>query len=379
MAQPLQTVQISIPPGFIDLGVGDPAFSLLPLDLIRRAAEERLGREDNSFLQYGASQGDGHFRLALSDFLGEGYGFSVDPDQLFVTSGISAGLDLLCTLYTQPGDTVFVEEPSYFLALRIFADHGLKVVSIQTDESGLAIDALEQALKEHRPKFLYVIPTFQNPSGHTLTQERRERLVALSKAHDFLILADEVYHFLSYGARPPKSFGGYADQEDVISLGSFSKILAPGLRLGWIQARPGIVQRLAGCGLLDSGGGLNPFAAAIVRGAIESGGLAGHIARLVETYRANIRVMDSALRRYLPEAAYTIPNGGYFFWVRLPRSLDAAEFLKKAESFKVGFRAGVRFSSQGGLRDYVRLCHAFYGPQEIEEGIRRLKQSIDSL
>ena len=374
----LQTVQINVPSGFIDLGLGDPPSSLLPLDLIRQAAEGRLNQGDNRFLKYGAEQGDGYFRLALADFLTRGYGFPVDPDHLFITNGISSAVDLLCTLFTRPGDTVFVEEPSYFLALRIFADHGLRLVSIRTDEAGLVIEALEEALEAHRPKFLYVIPTFQNPSGHTLTQERRERLVALSKRRDFLVLADEVYHFLHYTAQPPKSFGAYVDSGNIISLGSFSKILAPGLRLGWTQAHPKIIRRLAGCGLLDSGGGLNPFTSAIVRGLIEDGGLEANIAKLVEIYGGRVQVMEAALRRHLPMVEYAVPHGGYFFWVRLPEDLDAAELQKKAEPFKVGFRPGIRFSSQGGLRDYIRLSHVYYEAGQIEEGLRRLRRCLDA-
>src|SRR5258706_7439248 len=133
----LQTAQIQVPDGFIDLGRGDPGLNLLPLDLLRTAANDRLGQEDNTFLQYGFEQGDGYFRAALSNFLSKSYGFPVYIESLFVTSGISAGLDLLCALFTKPGDVIFAEEPSYFLALKIFADHGLRVVSIPTDESGL--------------------------------------------------------------------------------------------------------------------------------------------------------------------------------------------------------------------------------------------------
>lgn len=255
----LPVTQINLPPGFIDLGIGDPQLSLLPAELIRQGAEACFARNDPSFLQYGAEQGNGYFRLALAKFLIAGYGFPVEPDSLFVTSGASGGLDLICTLFTQPGDTIFVEEPTYFLALRIFADHGLRLVPIPTDEDGLVLDALEEKLAEILPRLLYLIPAFQNPSGHTLTQERRERLVALCQEHDFLVVADEVYHFLNYSLQPPKAFAAYSGVRNVISLGSFSKILAPGLRLGWMQAEASRIERLVTCGLLDSGGGMNPF------------------------------------------------------------------------------------------------------------------------
>ena len=377
MTTPLSVTQIQIPSDFIDLGIGDPQLSLLPTELIRQSAKTCFAQNDPSFLQYGAEQGNGYFRLALAKFLSAGHGFLVEPESLFVTSGVSGSLDLICTLFTQPGDTIFVEEPTYFLALRIFVDHGLRLVPIPTDEEGLVLDALEEKLAEIHPRLLYLIPAFQNPSGHTLTQERRERLVALCQEHDFLVVADEVYHFLNYRLQPPKAFAAYSGVRNIISLGSFSKILAPGLRLGWMQAEASRIERLVTCGLLDSGGGMNPFTSAIVRDILENGELEEHILSLKATYSVRLAAMDAALRLYLPDAQYTIPQGGYFFWLRLPRDADAEELLPKANEFKVGFRPGVRFSSQGGLRQYVRLSFSFYESQEIEEGVRRLRQTLE--
>jgi 2-aminoadipate transaminase len=377
MTMTLPTSQVNIPPGVIDLGAGNPPFSLLPADLLREAAEACFAQDDPAFLQYGAEQGDGLTLNALAGFLTQGYGFPVAPDHLLMTNGISGGLDLLCTLFTHAGDTIFVEEPSYFLALRIFADHGLKPISIDTDENGLVIDSLEEKLREHKPKFLYIIPAYQNPSGHTLSAERRAQLVELAREHDFLILADEVYHFLSYDRQPPKAFGAWTEDAHVLSLGSFSKVLAPGLRLGWMHAHPSVIQRVACCGLIDSGGGLNPFTSAIVREVIQSGNLDKNIARLVEVYRSRVAAMDASLRRHLPNVVYVVPSGGYFFWLRLPGSRDASPLQENALGNKVNFRPGVRFSSRNGLRDYIRLSFVFYEPEEIEEGIVRLKKSLE--
>ncbi len=375
MQKPFRTTQIPVREGFIDLGRGDPQLALLPLGLLHQAAAERLSQGDNSFLQYGPEQGDGHLRAALAAFLTGGDAALADPDRLFMSAGISSALDLLCTLFTRAGDTIFVEEPSYFLALQIFADHGLRVVSLPTDASGLVIDALEDALKAHRPKFLYLIPVFQNPSGHTLAQDRRERLLALSREHGFLLLADEVYQYLHYTVEPPRHFGSYPDFENVVSLGSFSKILAPGLRLGWIQAAPPIVQRLAGCGLLDSGGGMNPFTSAIVRGLVENGQLQQNIAHLVQVYTSRVQAMDASLRRHLPEAEFVTPQGGYFFWVRLP-GCDAGAFRESAQARQTDFRPGVLFSSRDALHDHLRLSISFYDPHDIDLGIQRLAQAF---
>ncbi len=370
-----QSTQIQLPEGFIDLGRGDPQLDLLPLDLLHRAADFRLSQPDNSFLQYGPEQGDGNLRLVLAGFLAGGDASAADPDRLFITSGISSALDLLCTLFTRAGDTIFVEEPSYFLALSIFADHGLRVVPIQTDASGLVVEALESALKLHTPKFLYGIPVFQNPSGHTLTQDRRERLLSLSKEHGFLLLADEVYQYLNYTVQPPRCFGTYRDFDNVVSLGSFSKILAPGLRLGWIQAAPSLIKRLTTGGLLTSGGGMNPFTSAVVRSLIEDGSLQMNIARLVQAYSARVISMDKALRHYLPEAEFKAPHGGYFFWVRLP-GCDAEALRKSAQARQTDFRPGILFSSQASLRDYIRLSVSFYDGDDIDRGIGRLGQAL---
>lgn len=375
MTTPLPIVQTEVPPDFIDFGVGNPQLDLLPLDMLRNAAAHRLSRNEKEFLQYGIEQGDGYFRAALANFLTPRYGFPVSHADLFVTTGISSALDLLCTLFTQPGDTVFVEEPTYFLALRIFADHGLRVASIPTDEAGLSIDALTDALSESTPKFIYVIPSFQNPSGHTLPPERRNQLVELAQKHNFLIIADEVYQFLGYTQTPPTSFGAHIDSGQVIAVNSFSKILAPGLRLGWLMAGPDIIQRIFTCGLMDSGGGMNPFTSAILRGLIENGDLDKNISNLVNILGRRMQVMDASLREHLPQAQYVTPHGGYFFWVRIP-GMDAEDLQKKAAAYNVGLRPGIRFSSRNGLRDYFRMSVSFYNEDEIKKGILRLRDCL---
>ena len=372
----LSITQINLPADFIDLGMGNPDFDLLPLELLRQSAETHFDTGDLRSLQYGVEQGDGYFRRALANFLTRAYGTGVNPGRLFVTAGASSALDLLCTLYTRPGDLIFIEEPSYFLALRIFEDHELRVVPIPMDDEGLRMNALEKKLAELSPKFIYIIPTFQNPSGRTLSQARREKLVDWAQRYNFLVLADEVYHFLPYSQTPPQSFATFAeDVEQVISVNSFSKILAPGLRLGWIQAHGAVIKRLAGSGLLESGGGMNPFTSALVRGLIESGGLEVNITDLRREYARRLKTLDAALRQHLPTAEYTHPQGGFFFWVRLP-GVDATELRRKAQGFNVDLRQGALFSSRTELKDYIRLSFCFYGPEAIEEGVIRLRDCL---
>lgn len=373
---PVRTNQIHLAPGRIDLGIGQPGFDLLPVDLLRRAADHRLAQGNPYLLNYGYEQGDGYTRLALAEFLTQQYGTPVDPDHLFLTAGASQGLDLICTLFSQAGDVIFVEEPSYFLALRIFADHRLRVVSLPTDADGLDLDALEAALTQQRPAFLYTIPTFQNPAGVTLSAPRRARLAQIAAAHDLLIIADEVYHLLAYSAAPPPPLALSAGQAPVLALGSFSKILAPGLRVGWVQGSPGLIQKLTLCGLADSGGGLNHFTAAIVRSVLELGWLDPYFDQLKAIYGARADVLAAALRRDLPQAQFDPAQGGFFLWLRLPSEVDTEALLPAAHRHGVGYQPGVRFSSREGLGNYLRLSFAFFGAAELREGAARLAETI---
>lgn len=377
MSTEFQTTQSFAAPDVIDFGAGHPGASLLPRTLMQAAAARRLGEDDASLLQYGLEQGDGYFRHALAAFLCRRYATPVGMDALFISSGASQALDLICTLYTQPGDVVFVEEPTYFLALRIFADHRLRVRPIATDANGLDLDALADALAGERPALLYTIPTHQNPAGFTLPLERRRRLVELSEQHGFLIVADEVYHLLSYGQAPPPPLASFAERGTVLGLGSFSKILAPGLRLGWVQAAPQHMERLYTSGLLDSGGGLNPFTSALVRVVIGEGWQDSYLDMLHTTYRRRITALHGALEEYLGGLAhYAVPDGGYFFWLRLPEHMDGETLAARAPEFKVGFRPGQRFSGRQALRNYIRLSFAYYEDAELAEGARRLAALI---
>lgn len=376
LTHPVLTTQMHVNPEVIDLGIGQPQESLLPLQTIRSAAEICLASGKTDFLQYGAEQGNGYLRMALSNFLSQGYGYPLSSENFFITNGASQALDLICTLFTKPGDVIFVEEPTYFLALKLFSDHGLKTVGIPVDENGLDLEILEIELRKHQPTLFYTIPTFQNPSGLTLPYENRERLAVLSKKHNFVIIADEVYHLLHLTEKPPLSFAGFLDQGNIISLGSFSKILAPGLRLGWIITSLSLIKKFLRCGLLDSGGGLNPFTSAIVHQIIVSNELARHIDNLRSIYMTRSAVLNTALTRYLPDVSYQIPAGGYFFWVRLPGGINAKVLLKTAEKYKVSYRPGEYFSHRDGLRDFLRLCFAFYETDLLTQGIQRLQQAI---
>jgi 2-aminoadipate transaminase len=372
----VQVAQISVPEGWIDFGIGQPHIDILPLDQMAKASSHRLEQGDRNILQYGMQQGDGNFRISLAQFLSAEYGAPVDPDHLFITAGISQALDQICALHTRPGNTVIVEEPSYFLALRIFADYELKIISTPIDENGLIIEALEEKLVKHKPVFIYTIPTFHNPAGVTLAADRREKLISLSEKYDFLIVADEVYQMLAYTSTPPPPMTYYDASARVLSLGSFSKILAPGLRLGWMQAKPSLLEPFIVCGYLDSGGGLNPFVSSIVNSMIELGLQKDYLNFLRKTYRDRMVALSKALRQHIPALTYTDPDGGYFIWSYLPEGTDAEALLAEAKKHQVGFQPGIKFSSTKGLCNYLRFCFAFYDQEHLVEGVERLARII---
>ena len=357
----------------IDLRLGQPSPSLLPLEAIREAASRRLVG-DPLVLQYGAAQGYRAFREALAAFIAREEGREVDPDQLMLTAGTSLALSLVADQLARPGQAIASEDPTYFLAKGIFDTHALEVVGIPVDEAGIDVDVLEQRLAAGlRPAFVYVIPAFQNPTGVVLTPARAERLIELAEQHDFVVVADEPYPMLHYAdVRPQSLVARDRGRGRVLSLGSFSKILAPGLRLGWIEGESPLLARLLDHGVHRSGGALNPVMASVVHGTLESGFLHEHVARLRQTLGERAAALADAVTRRLPGTRASEPLGGYFLWLALPERRDQEELLRRARNAGVGFAPGPRCAIDRDLSQFLRLSFAFYEPTELEEAVARL-------
>ena len=363
--------------GTINFSVGQPSADLLPLALLHGACERFFASAQPLELNYGERQGDPRFRAALAAFLADAGGGAAAPQSLMLTAGISQALDFVCSRFTRPGDTVFVEEPSYPYSFQIFRDHGLKIVGIPLDGQGMDLDRCERELAEHRPKLLYTIPAYNNPTGQTLNRERRERLVALSRKHGLIIAADEVYQLLHHGSPPPASFGTMAAHGNVLALGSFAKILAPSLRLGWIQTNAELMGILTASGVLVSGGNFNHFTSHVVRQLIEDGRLLSHVAHLRSNYAARAEAMDAALHTHLDGiATWQKPQGGYFFWLELPTDIDTEKLQGAAREAGTGFLPGKACSIAGGLRNFLRLSFAHYTVPDIHDGIARLRKAL---
>lgn len=375
-----QTTQAWARPDMTDLGIGQPNDGILPVELLARAAAAQLERGLRHPLQYGTERGDGHLRLALARFLEPRYRLAVDPEPILITNGNSQAIDLVCGVLTRPGDVVFVEDPTYHLALDIFRDHHVQLVGIPMDDDGLSIEALREALTRHRPTLLYTIPSFHNPTGITLSSDRRQELTALAQEHDFVVVADEVYHLLHYrrGARAhPEPMAAHVGSGAVLSLGTFSKILAPGLRLGWIQGAEPLLARLAARGSIVSGGGLNPYTSSLVTAVLDDGSLDLYLGSLQALLARRLDVMDAGLRAHFPaEVTWTKPNGGYFFWLRFPDGTDTARFEPEAAARQVGFRPGRLFSLSGRGSERMRLSFAYYDAAAIDPAVAALGQAI---
>ena len=380
----LPSLLISIPEGIIDLGWGHPSPHLHPTDALAKAAQSVLGKQSAVPLQYGAVQGFGPMLESLAAFLStqDAYGGNVRPDSLFLTAGASAAIDLATTLFATAGDTVIVEEPTYYLIGQIFVDHGLKVVGVPTDGNGLDTDALAAFLETGdapKPRLLYTIPTYQNPNGSVLPLDRRLHLVELARRHGFTIIADEVYQLLHYGPPPPQPMALLDASPDgcVVSLGSFSKILSPGLRLGWVHAAPKMIRRFVNSGVAASGGGLNHLAANLAHATLEMGLLQENIETLRRVYgQRHDDVADLLRTEFAGVVNFVPPGGGYFYWLTMNDAVNTDTLLPLAREAGVSYRQGTAFSSSGAFTDALRISISLYETNELAEGLRRLRTAM---
>ena len=375
------------------LSKGHPNPKLLPLEALVTALETSRTRSQaaTTHMQYGSPYGLAELRKEIARMLREEAGSTTAREEnIMVTNGSGQALDMICALMLRRGDLVVVENPTYFLAFYTFRDYGLRVAEIDTDEHGLQVEVLEQRLERDatfRPALMYTVPVCQNPTGVTLPPERMRKLVELSRRYHFKIASDEVYVMLSFAEAPPPSLMAFDDpqQPTVLAMNSFSKILGPGMRLGWIETHPSHIERLVSSGLLLSGGGLNPFTSAIVVELLRSGFQQQHVSRLRLHYAACCHAMCQTLDECLPpeiaaDTHYVHPEGGFFLWLRLPSWVDTEQLLELAVAeHGVSFFAGARFTSvPDSQRHTLRLCFAWLDRDRIVAGVRRLGAAIQA-
>jgi 2-aminoadipate transaminase len=366
-------------PGVVSLAGGMPFVSALPRELLEASFDTMMTERGNFALQYGGGQGDLRLRDQIREVMAlEGIHASVED--IVITTGSQQGLDLLGGLFLDAGDVVLAESPSYVGALGIFRHYEAHVEHLRTDADGLDPDALEVAIKElraegRRIKFLYLVPNFGNPSGVTLTEERRHRIVEICRREHILILEDNPYGLLYFNEKPPVAMRSY-EEDCVIYLGSFSKILAPGLRVGYVLAPPAVRDKLV---LANESALLSPstFTQMLISEYLAKSDWQGQIDTFRGVYRERRDAALAAMGEYLPHLQTTRPDGGFYLWVTLPEGIDSKAMLPLAVNELVAYTPGTAFFANGGGRENLRISFCYPTPENINVGIKRLANVIN--
>ena len=378
--------QFQAVPGVIDLAWGHPDPDLLPVKELRAAAERAIDRYGPDLLAYGNAAGPSPLIDFICGRLQQTDARAPTPAEVVITAGASQGLDLVATLLLAPGDTVLLDVPTYHLAVSILRDHPVQLAGVGSDDGGIILEDLARVVtrlrrRGQRPRMLYTIATFHNPTGRSLADERRAQLLAFAAEHELLIVEDDTYRELSYDGPSPASLWALDQSDCVIRLGTFAKSIAPGLRVGYVTAEPGVVERMVTGGLLDSGGGISHLAALVVA----EYAAAGDYARQVDLFRAAYRErrdrLLESLADHLPEAvSWSKPAGGYFVWLQLAEGLSATRLLPVALAAGTAFLPADKFFlDHRRSPEALRLAFSMYPPATLEEAGVRLACAMRSL
>ncbi|AOW13075.1 aspartate aminotransferase [Hydrogenophaga crassostreae] len=373
-------------PGIISFAGGFPDSAMFDVDGIRIAANAALTNEPGAALQYGATEGYGPLREQIASFMRNKGAQDLTPEQLIVTTGSQQALDLLGKTMISPGDKVIVEGPTFLATIQCFRLYGAELISAPVDGEGVKTDELERLIEEHRPKFVYLIPTFGNPSGALLNEERRRAVLAMAVKHQTLVVEDDPYGDLYFGETPPPlsllalSAQVPGSRELLVHCGSLSKVLSPGLRVGWMVGPAELLGKATMCKQF-SDAHTSTFAQATAAQYLLAGRMPGTLAKVRKVYAERAAAMGDALRRELGDGIeFVQPQGGLFIWARLTgangKLADGAELAKRAIENNVAFVPGAPFYASNPDVATLRLSFATVGIDKIEEGIARLAASL---
>jgi len=361
-------------PGMISFGGGNPASDTLEEGVIAALAERVLARDGKAILQYGATEGYAPLKEALCDWL-ENFGFRPRPEEVLPITGSTQGIDLVAKALIDPGDVVLVENPSFLGALQVFRLYQAKLIPAPTDGGGLLLEEAERLIQQHKPKILYVIPTFQNPTGVTLAAERRGPLAQMAARHGVLVLEDDPYRDLRYTGDPLPAVKAYDQEGWVAHLSSFSKIISPGLRCGALACHPDLLRKVV-IGKQSSDVHTSTLTQAIVADYLRDGRMPGQLAAIRAMYAARMHAMLDQLAAFPKGTRYTKPQGGLFLWAQLPGGLDAKVVFQRAIERNVAFVPGAHFFCDGGHTDTLRLNFSNSTPAQIDVGMRTLREIL---
>jgi DNA-binding transcriptional MocR family regulator len=372
-------------PGIISFAGGFPDSALFDVDGIREASNQALTEEPGAALQYGATEGYQPLREQLAAFMQSKGATAVEPEKLVVTTGSQQALDLLGKTMISPGDKVIVEGPTFLATIQCFRLYGAQLISAPVDGQGVDTERLEQLIAEHRPKMVYLIPTFGNPTGALLSLERRLRVLELAVKYQTLVVEDDPYGDLYFGEAPPPSLLALSAQvpgstELLAHCGSLSKVLSPGLRLGWMVAPPELLAKATMCKQF-SDAHTSTFAQATAAHYLKAGRMPATLDRVRQVYAERASAMGNALRQELGDAMdFVQPQGGLFVWARLTgahgKVANGADFAKRAIDQGVAFVPGVPFYATHPDPSTLRLSFATADVARIQEGVARLARAL---
>jgi 2-aminoadipate transaminase len=363
-------------PGLRTLAMADPAPDLYPMREFKQALDEALSNGPSA-LSYSPTQGDPLLRTVVSELLRD-RGVHASPDEIIITTGATQALALITQSLARPGDTVLVEQPTYLGALSTMNAQEIQTIGVPMDEEGLIVDALEPLIQAHRPRFIYTIPAFQNPTGVCLSPARRAALLEIAARHRLPIVEDDIYGRLCYNGEPPLAMKSDDRDGQIIYISSFSKLLLPGLRIGYAVASPELLSRMVA--IKQSFDLCSPSliqqALAIF---VQNGRLHSHLRRVIPRYRERCETLINAMSRYFPSGVrWTTPHGGFCSWVSLPLGVSVHDLYLAAVERGVAFTPGDVFFSGPAPRPYMRLSFATQTPAVIQEAVQILGEVLST-
>ena len=365
--------QVYAPEDTIQLMAANPLPDELPEMMEEAIRATRDFRTET--MQYGPAYGLDELRDWIVDYV-QSDGVKCNRDNILMVNGAKQGIDLACKIFMNPGDSIVVTLPTYFTSLGLFRGYEAEFVGVEQDQEGMIMDQLEEKLKDLQrkgkamPKLLFDVPDFHNPSSITMSQARRQRLVELAERYNFMVIEDDPYRPIRFEGEAVPPIKAFDQSGHVIACGTFSKMLAPGPRVGWVIAAPEIISRMSA---LKSDGGSCPLTQRIVFEAARSGRLQQHVEDLTQVMRSHRDAMYESLQRHLPDAKARKPEGGYFLWLRLPEHIDTERLYEIALGKGVKILPGkYAFAVESPPSNFARLAFSYENPKQIEEGIRRL-------
>jgi 2-aminoadipate transaminase len=366
-----EILKVAEQPEVLSFAGGLPAPELFPVEAIAEAHARVLAREGRAALQYSTTEGYGPLREWIAARLGR-LGIRCDADRTLITNGSQQGIDLVARVLLDPGDRVAVENPSYLAALQVFTAQGARFATVSSDDEGMRVDELERLHAREPVRMVYLVPNFQNPKGTTLSFARRQALVEFAKRHHIPVLEDDPYGALRFEGRDVPSLAALDDEGVVIHLGTFSKTLAPGLRIGWATGPREVMRAMT---IAKQAADLHTatLAQRATAALLETFDYEAHLTHLRAVYGERRQTMLSALARHMPKGTrWTRPEGGMFTWVELPHGLDADSLFAAALAEHVAFVPGTSFFAERPRKDTLRLNYSNRPPERIEEGLARL-------